>query len=165
MFHQNKKKIMEALHDSIQLNEVAEITIAYRPKIKASQRPRVLCSRQVYEVLLRFWNSDSLEYIEQFQVMLLSRGNRVLGICTISTGGTAGTVVDPKVVFAAGLKANASSIILSHNHPSGNLQPSEQDRRLTRRLVEIGRALDLPIVDHVILGPEGYFSFADEGEL
>jgi DNA repair protein RadC len=156
---------MEALNDSIQLNEVAEITLAYRPKIKASQRPKVTCSRQVYEVLLRFWNQDSLEYLEQFQVMLLSRGNRVMGICTISTGGTAGTVVDPKVVFATGLKANASSLILSHNHPSGNLQPSEQDYRLTRRLVEIGRALDLPIVDHVILGSEGYFSFADEGEL
>ena len=156
---------MEALTQSFHFNEVAEITLAYRPKIKASQRPKVTCSRQVYDVLLKFWNSDALEYIEQFQVMLLSRGNRVLGICTISTGGTAGTVVDPKVVFAAGLKANASSLILSHNHPSGNLQPSEQDRKLTRRLVEIGRALDLPIVDHVILSSEGYFSFADEGEL
>lgn len=156
---------MEALTESIRLNEVAEITLAYRPKIKASQRPKVTCSRQVYEVLLRFWNSDSLEYIEQFQVMLLSRANRVLGICTISTGGTAGTVVDAKVVFGAALKSNASSIILSHNHPSGNLLPSEQDKRLTRRLVEIGRALDLPIVDHVILTAEGYFSFADEGEL
>lgn len=156
---------MEALNEIIRLNEVAEITLAYRPKIKASQRPKVSCSRQVYEVLLKFWNLDSLEYTEQFQVMLLNRGNRVLGICTISSGGTAGTVVDPKVVFAAGLKANASSIVLSHNHPSGNLLPSEQDKRLTRRLVEIGRALDLPIVDHVILSPEGYFSFADEGEL
>ncbi|MFN3759534.1 MAG: JAB domain-containing protein [Algoriphagus aquaeductus] len=156
---------MEALNEIIRLNEVAEITLAYRPKIKASQRPKVSCSRQVYEVLLKFWNPDCLEYTEQFQVMLLSRGNRVLGICTISSGGTAGTVVDPKVVFAAGLKANASSIVLSHNHPSGNLLPSEQDRRLTKRLVEIGRALDLPIVDHVILSPEGYFSFADEGEL
>lgn len=165
MFHQNEKKIMEAFTESIRLNEIAEITLAYRPKIKASQRPRVTCSRQVYEILLKFWNQDSLEYTEQFQVMLLSRGNRVLGICTISSGGTSGTVVDPKLVFAAGLKANASSIVLSHNHPSGNLSPSEQDRRLTKGLVEIGRALDLPIVDHIILSPEGYFSFADGGEL
>ena len=87
-----------------------------------------------------------------------------MGICTISTGGTAGTVVDPKVVFAAGLKSNVSSLILSHNHPYGNLQPSEQDRRLTRRLVEIGRALNLPLVDDVILSSVGYYSFADEGE-
>jgi DNA repair protein RadC len=156
---------MEALNASFHFNEVAEITLAYRPKIKASQRPRVTCSREVHEVLRSFWNTDALEYIEQFQVMLLSRANRVLGISTISTGGTAGTVVDAKVVFGAALKANASSIILSHNHPSGNLLPSEQDKRLTRRLVEIGRALDLPVVDHVILSSEGYFSFADEGEL
>ncbi|OOG76473.1 RadC family protein [Algoriphagus sp. A40] len=156
---------MEALNESIDLNTVAEITLSYRPKVSLSQRPKVDCSRQVYEVLLRFWNQDSLEYVEQFQVMLLSRGNRVLGISTVSTGGTAGTVVDAKVVFAAALKANASSIVLSHNHPSGNLLPSEQDKRLTRRLVEIGRALDLPVLDHIILGREGYYSFADEGEL
>ena len=97
--------------------------------------------------------------------MLLSTGNRVLGISTISTGGTDGTFVDAKVVFAAALKANASSIVISHNHPSGNLLPSEQDKRLTRRLVEIGRVLDLPVLDHMILGREGYYSFADEGEL
>lgn len=156
---------MEVLRESMCLNEVSEITIAYRPKVKASHRPKVTCSRQVYEVLLRFWNQDALEFVEHFQVMLLNRGNRVLGICTISSGGTSGTVVDSKVVFATALKANASSIILSHNHPSGNLQPSEQDKRLTKRLVEIGRALDLPVVDHIILTSEGYFSFADEGEL
>lgn len=156
---------MEALNESIRLNKVAEITLAYRPAVKPSQRPHVTCSRQVYEVLYRFWNRDSIEYVEQFQVMLLNRGNRVLGICTISTGGTSGTLVDAKVVFGVALKANASSIVLSHNHPSGNLLPSEQDKRLTRKLVEIGRALDLPILDHIILSPEGFYSFADEGEL
>jgi DNA repair protein RadC len=105
---------MEALNHSIDLSVVAEITLAYRRKVKPAQRPKVDCSRQVYEVLLRFWNRDAMEYVEQFQVMLLSRGNRVLGICTVSTGGTAGTVVDAKVVFVAALKANASSIVLSH---------------------------------------------------
>jgi DNA repair protein RadC len=164
MFHKTKK-IMEALNESMRLNEVAEITLAYRPKVSPSQRPKVDCSRQVYEVFYRFWNQDTLEYIEQFQVMLLSRGNRVLGITTISTGGTDGTFVDAKVVFAAALKANALSIVISHNHPSGNLMPSEPDKRLTRRLVEIGRALDLPVLDHIIVGREGYYSFADEGEL
>ena len=97
--------------------------------------------------------------------MLLSRANRVLGICTLSKGGTAGTVVDCKLVFATALKACAQSIIVSHNHPSGNLMPSEQDKRLTRRLVQVGKALDLPVLDHVIVTSEGYFSFADDGEL
>ena len=156
---------MEALNQGINLNEVAEITLGYTPKVKSSQRPKVQCSRQVYEVLYGFWDKASLELSEHFQVMLLSRANRVLGICTISKGGTAGTVVDAKLVFGAALKGCAQSIILSHNHPSGNLMPSEQDKLLTRKLVRIGNELDLPVLDHVIVTAEGYYSFADEGEL
>ena len=123
------------------------------------------CSRQVYEVLVESWDKGSLDFVEHFKVMLLNRANRVLGICTISKEGTAGTVVDCKLVFATALKACVQSIIVSHNHPSGNLMPSEQDKRLTRRLVEVGKALDLPVLDHVIVTTEGYFSFADEGVL
>ena len=155
---------MEAVNQQINLNEVAEITLGYKPTVKTSQRPKVECSRQVYDVLYGFWDKDSLELAEHFQVMLLSRANRVLGICTVSKGGTAGTVVDAKLVFATALKGAAQSIIVSHNHPSGNLLPSEQDKRMTRRLVEIGKALDLPVLDHVIVTAEGYYSFADEGE-
>ena len=156
---------MEAVNQFINLNEVAEITLGYQPRVKSSQRPKVECSRQVYDILYGFWDKATLELAEHFQVMLLSRANKVLGICTLSKGGTAGTVVDPKLVFATALKACAQSIIVSHNHPSGNLMPSEQDKRLTQRLVEIGKALDLPVLDHVIVTVEGYYSFADEGEL
>lgn len=73
--------------------------------------------------------------------------------------------MDPKLVFAAALKSNCQSIILGHNHPSGNLIPSFQDERLTKRLVEAGKFLDLPVLDHIIVTSEGYFSFADEGKL
>lgn len=134
-------------------------------KSELSQLPKVGSSRQVYEVLLIFWKQDTLEFTRQFQLILLNMGNRVLGICTISSGGAAGTVVDAKVVFATALKANAPSIVLSFNHPSGNLQPFEEDRRLTKRLVEIERTLDLPVVDPIILTGEGYYSFANEREL
>ncbi|WP_057937933.1 JAB domain-containing protein [Algoriphagus resistens] len=156
---------MEAVNQSINLNEVTEITLGYKPRVKSSQRPKVECSRQVYEVLYKFWDKDTLELAEHFQVMLLNRANRVLGICTVSKGGTAGTVVDTKLVFAAALKSCSQSLILAHNHPSGNLLPSEQDKLLTRKLVRIGRELDLPVLDHVIVTAEGYYSFADEGEL
>ncbi|MBN7817466.1 JAB domain-containing protein [Algoriphagus pacificus] len=156
---------MEAVNQVINLHQVAEITLGYSPKVKSSQRPKVGCSRQVYEVLYNFWDKDTLELAEHFQVMLLNRANRVLGICTISKGGTAGTVVDAKLVFATALKGAAQSIVVSHNHPSGNLIPSEQDKRITRRLVEIGKVLDLPVLDHVIVTADGYYSFADEGEL
>lgn len=156
---------MEAVNHVNDLHQVAEITLGYHPKVKSSQRPKVGCSRQVYEVLYNFWDKDTLELAEHFQVMLLNRSNRVLGICTISKGGTAGTVVDAKLVFASALKGAAQSIVISHNHPSGNLLPSEQDKRLTANLVIIGKALDLPILDHLIVTADGYYSFADEGEL
>lgn len=105
------------------------------------------------------------EQVELFYLVLLSRSNQVIKKHLVSQGGTAGTVVDPKVVFKVGLEYLAQSIILVHNHPSGSLTPSEQDKRLTKRLVEIGLALDLPVLDHVIFADTGYFSFADEGEL
>ena len=83
----------------------------------------------------------------------------------ISKGGISGTVADPKLIFKAALDSKASSLILVHNHPSGNLKPSEADKRLTKKVVEGGRMLDLPILDHLIFTNHGYFSFADEGIL
>lgn len=156
---------MDTQERKINLYEVAEIKLSYSTKVKASQRPKINSSRQVYEVFEQAWAKDLIEFTEQFKVMLLSRANRVLGIVTISSGGTAGTVVDVKLVYAAALKANANSIILAHNHPSGNLRPSAQDIRLTKRVKQAGELLDIPVLDHVIVTLDGYYSFGDEGEL
>ncbi|WP_192348710.1 JAB domain-containing protein [Algoriphagus sp. Y33] len=144
---------------------MAEIKLSYSAKVKASLRPCVCGSRQVYEVLSSIWEKDRIEFVEDFKVMLLSRANRVFGIVTISSGGKAGTVVDVKLVFAASIKTNVSSVILAHNHPSGNLIPSEKDKRLTKRAKEAGKILDIPVLDHLILTAEGYHSFADDWEL
>ena len=95
--------------------------------------------------------------------MLLNRANRVIGISDISTGGVSGTVADPKVIFGIALKANASSIILAHNYPSGNLNPSQPDVSLTNRLKQAGKILQLSVLDHLIITRDGYYSFADEG--
>lgn len=95
--------------------------------------------------------------------MILNRAQKVLGICEISQGGSSGTVADPKIIFALALKANASGIIVSHNHPSGNLRPSQADIDLTKKLKEGGKFLELQLLDHVIVTSEGYYSFADEG--
>ncbi|MCE7056292.1 JAB domain-containing protein [Algoriphagus sp. AGSA1] len=156
---------METQERKIDLYEVAEIKLGYSAKVKSSQRPRVASSRQVHEVFAKVWDQERIGFVEDFKVMLLSRANRVLGIVTISSGGTAGTVVDVKLVYAAAIKANASSVILAHNHPSGNLMPSEQDKRLTQRIKEAGKILDIPVLDHLILAEEGYYSFVDYGEL
>ncbi|WP_339881165.1 JAB domain-containing protein [uncultured Algoriphagus sp.] len=156
---------METSERKIDWFEVAEIKLSYSAKIKASLRPRVESSRHVYEVFAKAWDQDRIEFVEDFKVMLLSRANRVLGIVTISSGGTAGTVVDIKLVYAAAIKSNSSSVIIAHNHPSGNMRPSEQDKRLTQRIKQAGNILDIPVLDHVIITADGYYSFADEGEL
>ncbi|MEO6134693.1 MAG: JAB domain-containing protein, partial [Ginsengibacter sp.] len=85
------------------------------------------------------------------------------GIYELSSGGISGTVADPKLVFMAALKSNACCLILSHNHPSGNLKPSHADEALTRKIAEAGKLFDIQVIDHVIVTSEGYFSFADEG--
>jgi DNA repair protein RadC len=95
----------------------------------------------------------------------MNRARRILGIYELSTGGVAGTVADPKLVFTAALKANACNIILSHNHPSGNLKPSKADEELTKKIKEAGIYLDIKVLDHIIVTSEGYYSFADEGVL
>jgi len=156
---------MDTLERKKDLFKVAEIKLSYSANVKNSLRPKVGTSRQVYEVFAQAWDNERIEFVEDFKVMLLSRANRVLGIVNISSGGTAGTVVDVKLVYAAAIKSNSSSVILAHNHPSGNLMPSEQDKRLTQRIKQAGNILDIPVLDHVIMTTEGYYSFADEGEL
>ena len=146
-------------------NQVSEIQITYRNAIPSAYRPKITCSDDAYLVFQANWNSDTIDMHEEFKVLALNRANQVLGIIPVSVGGVAGTVADPKIIFGAALKALASSIILGHNHPSGNLTPSEADIRLTQKLKEAGGLLDLPIVDHLILSSEGFYSFADQGVL
>lgn len=141
---------------------VAEIQLSYNPQLKHSQRPTVTSSKDVYQLFFENWDSNRIELQEQFKVMLLNRNNKVLGIVEISTGGMAGTLADPKLIFVAALKAGASYIILAHNHPSGQLNPSQADNDLTRKLIEGGKLLDITVLDHVILTVDSYFSFADE---
>ncbi|WP_425635833.1 RadC family protein [Algoriphagus yeomjeoni] len=125
-------------------------------------KPKITCSQDIYDLMRPELLDAPVEY---FYLILLTRSNQVMKKQLISQGGTAGTVVDPKVVFKIALEHLAQSIILVHNHPSGNISPSDQDKRLTRRLVNIGRELDLTVLDHVIFTDSGYFSFADDGTL
>ncbi|QCR24523.1 RadC family protein [Pontibacter sp. SGAir0037] len=147
------------------MNKVAEIKLTYRSKVKPSERPQVTSSTDSAEVLRQNWDTGKIEFVEQFKVMLLNRANRVLGIYELSTGGIAGTIADPKLIFAAALKACASSIILCHNHPSGNTKPSAADLQLTKKMKQGGELLDIVVLDHIILTSETYYSMADEGLL
>lgn len=97
--------------------------------------------------------------------MFLNKANKVLGIFEVSSGGISGTVADPRLIFVAALKTNCSGIIISHNHPSGNLKPSRQDEELTQKIKHAGEFLEIKLLDHIIITSEGYYSFADEGLL
>ena len=147
------------------LNTVAEIEVIYTSKVQPSERPLITSTKDAYQILLQTWDENKIEFVEQFKVVLMNRAHRVLGIYELSSGGIAGTVADPKLVFMAALKSNACCLILSHNHPSGNLKPSHADEALTRKISEGGKLLDIQVLDHVIVTCEGYYSFADEGLL
>jgi len=142
-------------------SEIAEVQISYSHKIKPSNQVKIQASSDAYEHILPLWKN--IDYTESFGVLLLSRAQKVLGLCWISSGGVSGTVVDPKTIFQAALKANASVIILAHNHPSGQLFPSEADKQLTRKLRDAGKLLDISVVDHLIITSENYYSMADDG--
>ncbi|QIA07124.1 JAB domain-containing protein [Draconibacterium halophilum] len=142
---------------------IAEVTIKYSHKIKPSDQVRITGSKSVYDFVCPLW--PDLEYRERFAVLLLSRSLKVLGLSWISTGGVSGTVVDAKLIFQVSLKSNASSIILLHNHPSGELRTSEADRRITRKIKDGAKLLDIDVLEHIILTSETYYSMADEGEL
>ena len=107
------------------LYKVAEIQLNYKSDVKPSLRPKISSSKDAYDVLRNNWDDSRIEFIEQFKVMLLNRAHKVLGIFDVSTGGVSGTVADPKIIIAA-IKANASGIIVAHNHPSGNLRASHK---------------------------------------
>jgi DNA repair protein RadC len=144
-------------------SRVAEVELVYRNKARVSERSLVKESKAAYELLLKTWDMDKIELQEQFRVLLLDRKNGCMGISTIATGGISACVADPKIAFALALKASAASIIIAHNHPSGNKTPSAADESLTRRFAAAGQILDLPVLDHLIITREGYTSLADEG--
>jgi DNA repair protein RadC len=100
---------------------------------------------------------------EEFWITLLNRANKVRHRFNISKGGLTGTVIDVRLILKKGLENNASSMILCHNHPSGNIQPSEADIHITSKLKDAGKIMEIPVLDHLIVTENGYFSFADEG--
>jgi DNA repair protein RadC len=146
---------------------VAEVSLTYVTKVKPSDRLTVKCSGDAHKIFFDSWDQNTIEHKETFKMLLLNRANKVLGITTISEGGLSGTVMDVRMIFQYAIKGNASGIILAHNHPSGNVNPSESDQKITNKIKEAGNLLDIQLLDHIILTSEReiYRSFADEGHL
>lgn len=149
-----------------QLLTIAEVTLSYKSTVKASERPKIKCSLDAFKLFKESWNPETVEFLEEFKMLILNRSNAVLGIMAVSKGGISGTVTDVRLIYQAAIKANASGIIVCHNHPSGNLNPSESDTKITQKIKEAGKLMDVQLLDHLILTTEGdYYSFADNGLL
>lgn len=136
----------------------------YTDYVRPTVCPKISASRDAFEILSIDWVGS--DHVESFKVLFLSRANEVVAKITPFTGGVAGVVADPKVIFQKALAANASGFIVAHNHPSGNRNPSQADLDLTKKLKEAGKVLDIQLLDHIIMsGDDKYYSFADEGIL
>ena len=138
--------------------KVREIEVRYKG---ASNFPIVTRSQDVAKIALSNFG-HSIEIVEEFKVILVGANNRIKGIATISQGGLNQTIVDIRYLFSIALKGLATSIIVVHNHPSGNLKPSQADKNITQKIKEAGELLDIPLLDHIIITKSaGYYSFSD----
>lgn len=155
----------KVLLEQVKRQIVSDVRLVYRPKLRASDRASVSSSPEAYRLFLDSWDLDTICLLEQSKLMMLNRANRVLGIMLISQGGITGTVIDSRLVFMAALQAGATSIMLAHNHPSGSLTPSNCDKMITAKIREAGVFLDIHLMDHLIISPDGYYSMSDEGLL
>jgi DNA repair protein RadC len=146
---------------------VSEVKITYSPKVKPSERPLLNSSSGIYKLLVEneVFDPLTIEYREFFKVLLLNSANRLLGITHLSEGCIDQTIVDIRHIMQAAILANATGIVLCHNHPSGNLQPSLSDDRMTEKVREACNIFSIRLTDHLIISSENYYSYADEGRL
>lgn len=157
---ENRKIELRAFERSPKL---AEIRAVYKSRRKFSERTTASGPSDVEAYLREIWNPRALELSEDFIVLCLNGSHQVIGWVKVSSGGLNASHVDARIVFAVALQTASTAIVLAHNHPSGNLEPSMEDKNLTRRLVDAGSLLGVRVLDHVILTREGSFSFADHG--
>ncbi|MBU3820983.1 JAB domain-containing protein [Flavobacteriaceae bacterium XHP0103] len=146
--------------------KVNEISIRYREKRRLFDSQPIKGSQEAAVTAYRQWDKDAIGVHESFKVMLLNNSNKVKGIYQVSTGGITGTTVDVRLLFAVIIKTLSVGVILLHNHPSGTLKPSLMDKQLTEKICKAAQLLDIKVLDHLIIVPNGdYFSFADNGLL
>ena len=140
-----------------------EITLKY--KTGNYKKTKISTSLDAFQVLLQLYDDDTVDYKETAYVLFLNKANNTIGWIKISEGGTSSTIIDQKIIFATALKCNASGIILSHNHPSGQLRTSDEDRKMTSNLATIWYIMGIEVLDHVIVCRSGYYSMNEEGEM
>ena len=147
----------------MKFNIVNEIKLSYSRKGNCERL--ITTSRDAVKIFKEHFDSDEMDYRESFFALYLNQANRVLGIKKISESGISATIVDVRIIMQVALLCNASGIILAHNHPSGNLKPSQEDLKMTQKIKEASQFLNIQLLDHCILSSTAYISFADDGHL
>lgn len=142
---------------------ISEIEVSYNPQRIVEYQ--ISDSSKTYELMLSQWNWKEIEMLEEVKVIFLNRNNIVIGVYNLAKGGISQCTVDIRIILAVALKSLSTSIILVHNHPSGNLQPSQSDKEITKNLKEACKMVQIALIDHLIITKENYYSFADEGIL
>ncbi|HET8866518.1 MAG TPA: JAB domain-containing protein [Gracilimonas sp.] len=142
--------------------QIAEVTLAYKSTVPVETLPKITSPDEAAAYLRSIWDDDHLELKEEFVVVILDNMKHVLGWSLISSGGSTATIVDTAAIFQVALLGKANSIILAHNHPSGNRKASTADVQLTKRAVEAGKLLGIPVEDHIILYRSGFTSLRNE---
>lgn len=142
---------------------IASIELAKRKQIQYPQeKTPIKCSRDIFEIIKPYF--EDLTH-EEFFCIFLNRSNKILKIENISVGGISGTITDVRIIFKKAVLLTASGIIISHNHPSGNIQPSESDTKITQKIKEAGNLMDIKLLDHIIYSEKDFYSFTDNGTI
>ena len=146
---------------NMKFNIVNEIKLSYSRKGNCERS--ISSSRDAVDVFRAHFDEEEMDYRESFFALYMDQANKVLGIKKISECGISSTLVDVRIIMQAALLCNASGIIVAHNHPSGNLKPSGCDIKMTAKIKDAAKILDMSLLDHVILTSDSHFSFADDG--
>lgn len=156
-------KMKKLVNEMKVVSQVADVRAVYSTKIPAKDRVKVISSQMAYKALLPYYTDGIMEQKEVFCALYLDKANKMLGTAKITEGSVSSCIVDVPYIFRLAILMNASSIILCHNHPSGNLQESDADKIITKKIIQAGELLDIKILDHLIIHEENYHSFADNG--
>lgn len=146
--------------------KVCDVKLTYKTKVKSSERPVIVLAEDVYRLLIDYvYDKEIIQYKECLKLILLNKAGKLLGVAHISEGGIDETSADIRIIMQAAILGNASSIILAHNHPSGNLKPSTQDDLVTKNLRKAAKLFNITLLDHIIVTDSGYYSYLDEGRI
>lgn len=164
IYRKRKQDQISALGKATIPGRPPKVRIVYSKNQKPENRLKITSSKDAYEILKSIW-SNQIETREEMLILLLDRSNAVLGYDFLSMGGITGTVADIRLLYSAALNSLATSIIMCHNHPSGNMKPSQSDIDLTKKVKGAGEIMEIKLLDHLIISNNSYYSFADEGLL